>query len=230
MPNFLLKIVFVRSLFYDNLFLRRFEFLRFRYLLFFLFWFGFQCNSVGELEKKIQIQQSMALILVGEPNSKSKYAPSPQEVDASIYVLEALESQNLITPEAIQNSVADYAALNQFTPQTAAAIDSEATAWANGNPIPKKVLTQTELQVVIEQKTQKMNIFYQNALADIKTISDDKLDIVRTNSYIGVYAYSLIKDSLGGLSDSEKKLIQENLNWLIRLRKESIDELARRGR
>lgn len=230
MLNFLLKTVFRRPLFSENRLLKSCKFTRSRYLLFSLSLFVLQCNSAVELEKKIQIQQSMSLILVGESNSKSKYAPSTQEVDASIYVLEALESQGLLNPEAIQNSVVDYAALNQYTPQTATAIDSEAEAWANGNPIPKKVLTQVELQEVIEQKTQKMNVFYQNALADIKTISDDKLEIVRTNSYIGVYAYSLIKDSLGGLSDPEKKLIQENLNWLIHLRKESIDESARRGR
>ncbi|ALO25280.1 hypothetical protein [Leptospira borgpetersenii] len=162
-----------------------------------------------------------------DPNAK--YLPSETEIQSSIEFERNLEDQQLLTPEALQKTTADFSSLNKYVSLTPAQMDAEAQAWANGTPLPDKTLTQEELKARYEAKITQMNSYYESALTDIPKLSTLQLNNLRSNSYIGVFAYSYLQDYFAELPQQEKEIIEKNLNWLVNLRKAAIDEMAQRG-
>lgn len=75
-----------------------------------------------------------------------------------------------------------------------------------------------------------MNHFYAKALEEVPKLSSLQLSHLRGNSFLGVFAYSYLKDYFVSLPESEKQIIETNLQWLVSLRKAAIDEAVRRGK
>ncbi|WP_241686935.1 hypothetical protein [Leptospira stimsonii] len=140
-----------------------------------------------------------------------------------------LESQELLTPEALQKTTADFSSLNKYVVLSPAEIDAEAQAWKNGTPLPPKTLTPAEQQARYEAKLNQMNSFYGSALTEVPKLSTLQLTNLRSNSFIGIFAYSYLQDYIAELPDQEKQIIEKNLAWLVSLRKAAIDEIATRG-
>ncbi|WP_235594593.1 hypothetical protein [Leptospira santarosai] len=140
-----------------------------------------------------------------------------------------LESQDLLTPEALQKTTSDFSSLNKYVVLSPTEIDAEAQAWKTGTPLPPKTLTQAELQARYEAKLNQMNSYYGSALTEVPELSTLQLANLRSNSFIGIFAHSYLQDYITELPDQEKQILEKNLAWLVSLRKAAIDEVAKRG-
>ncbi|MDI7230085.1 hypothetical protein QMM87_15655 [Leptospira santarosai] len=215
--------------------------------IFTLFIFHLNCGefvSPDPKARKREITQKITPLLLGirnpidsnqpptnsssyDPNAK--YLPSETEIQTSIEFEKSLEDQDLLKPEALQKTTSDFSALNKYVVLSPTEIDAEAQAWKNGTPLPEKTLTSEELKARYEAKITQMNSYYGSALTDIPKLSTLQLNNLRSNSYIGVFAYSHLQEYFSDLPQQEKEIIEKNLNWLVNLRKAAIDEMAKRG-
>lgn len=100
----------------------------------------------------------------------------------------------------------------------------------NGTPLPERTLSVSEQEARYQDKKNLMNDFYAKALEEVPKLSSLQLSHLRGNSFLGVFAYSYLKDYLVSLPESEKQIIETNLQWLVSLRKAAIDEAAKRGK
>ncbi|WP_205872828.1 hypothetical protein [Leptospira kmetyi] len=215
-------------------------------MIFTLFLFSLNCGEFATPDpkaRKKEITQKITPLLLGIRNPSSnpspsnstpfdpnaKYLPSEVEIQTSIEFEKSLEEQDLLTPEALQKTTTDFSSLNKYVNLTPAQMDAEAQAWANGTPLPEKTLTPEELKARYEAKMAQMNTYYGSALTDIPKLSTLQLNNLRSNSYLGIFAYSYLQDYLAELPPQEKEIIEKNLNWLVSLRKAAIDEMAQRG-
>lgn len=162
-----------------------------------------------------------------DPNAK--YLPSEEEIHTTLELEKNLESQNLLTPEALQKTTSDFSSLNRYVVLSPTEIDAEASAWKNGTPLPPKRLTVEEQQARYEAKLNQMNSYYESALTDVPKLSTLQLVNLRSNSFIGIFAHSYLQDYIKELPNQEKQIIEKNLAWLVSLRKAAIDEIAKRG-
>ncbi|WP_235594887.1 hypothetical protein [Leptospira santarosai] len=162
-----------------------------------------------------------------DPNAK--YLPSETEIQTSLELEKSLEDQDLLKPEALQKTTSDFSALNKYVVLSPTEIDAEAQAWKNGTPLPEKTLTSEELKARYEAKITQMNSYYGSALTEVPKLSTLQLANLRSNSFIGIFAYSYLQDYITELSDQEKQILEKNLAWLVSLRKAAIDEITKRG-
>lgn len=143
---------------------------------------------------------------------------------------EGLDAQKLLTPESLQKTTSDFTKLNQYVFLSPTEIDEEALAWKNGTQLPQRTLSPSEQEARYQEKVKSMNDFYAKALEDVSKLSSKQLSHLRGNSFLGVVAHSYLMDYFANLPESEKQIIETNLQWLVALRKAAIDEAARRGR
>ncbi|PKA10258.1 hypothetical protein CH372_20365, partial [Leptospira meyeri] len=106
-------------------------------------------------------------------------------------------------------------------------MDEEALAWKNGTPLPQRTLSVNEQTARYQDKINLMNDFYSKALEEVPKLSTLQLSHLRGNSFLGVFAHSYLMDYFVNLPESEKKIIETNLQWLVSLRKAAIDEAIR---
>ncbi|MBM9578915.1 hypothetical protein JWG45_17350 [Leptospira sp. 201903070] len=216
--------------------------------LFTLFLFQMNCGDFTAPDprlRKKQLTQKLTPLLLGIRNPDSsnqnspsnsnsydpnaKYLPSDEEIHATLELEKNLESQELLTPEALQKTTSDFSSLNKYVVLSPSEIDAEAQAWKNGTPLPPKTLTPEEQQARYESKLNQMNSYYGSALTDVPKLSTLQLTNLRSNSFIGIFAYSYLQDYITELPDQEKQILEKNLAWLVSLRKAAIDEIAKRG-
>ncbi|EMO68677.1 hypothetical protein LEP1GSC132_0391 [Leptospira kirschneri str. 200803703] len=162
-----------------------------------------------------------------DPNAK--YLPSEEEIHITLELEKNLESQDLLTPEALQKTATDFSSLNKYVVLSPAQIDAEAIAWKNGTPLAPKTLTPEEQQARYESKLNQMNSYYGSSLTDVPKLSTLQLSNLRSNSFIGIFAHSYLQDYITELPEQEKQILEKNLAWLVSLRKAAIDEIAKRG-
>lgn len=158
------------------------------------------------------------------------YFPNEEELNASLSMEEGLDSQKLLTPESLAKTTSDFTDLNKYVFLSPAEMDEEALAWKNGTPVPQRTLSANELETRYQEKKNLMNHFYAKALEEVPKLSSLQLSHLRGNSFLGVFAYSYLKDYFVSLPESEKQIIETNLQWLVSLRKAAIDEAVRRGK
>lgn len=163
-----------------------------------------------------------------DPNSI--YFPSEEELAASLSMEEGLDAQKLLTPESLQKTTSDFTKLNQYVFLSPTEIDEEALAWKNGNPQLPRTFSESEQAARYQEKIRTMNDFYAKALEDVPKLSSMQLSHLRGNSFLGVVAHSYLMDYFVNLPESEKQIIETNLQWLVALRKAAIDEAIRRGK
>ncbi|EMO58388.1 hypothetical protein LEP1GSC161_2753 [Leptospira santarosai str. CBC1416] len=215
--------------------------------IFTLFIFHLSCGEISSPDpkaRKKEITQKIAPLLLGirspidsnqpptnsnsyDPNAK--YLPSETEIQTSLELEKSLEDQDLLKPEALQKTTSDFSALNKYVVLSPTEIDAEAQAWKNGTPLPEKTLTSEELKARYEAKITQMTSYYGSALTEIPKLSTLQLANLRSNSFIGIFAYSYLQDYITELPDQEKQILEKNLAWLVSLRKAAIDEIAKRG-
>ncbi|ONF90891.1 hypothetical protein [Leptospira santarosai] len=215
--------------------------------MFTLFIFHLNCGELSSPDpkaRKKEITQKITPLLLGirspidsnqpptnsssyDPNAK--YLPSETEIQTSLELEKNLESQDLLTPGALQKTTSDFSSLNKYVVLSPTEIDAEAQAWKNGTPLPEKTLSSEELKARYEAKITQMNSYYGSALTEVPKLSTLQLNNLRSNSYIGVFAYSYLQEYFSDLPQQEKEIIEKNLNWLVNLRKAAIDEMAQRG-
>ncbi len=217
-------------------------------LLFALFIFQTNCGDFTAPDpraRKKELTQKLTPLLLGIRNPDSsnqtspsnsnsydpnaKYLPSDEEIHATLELEKNLESQDLLTPEALQKTTSDFSSLNKYVVLSPTEIDAEAQAWKTGTPLPPKTLTQAELQARYEAKLNQMNSYYGSALTEVPELSTLQLANLRSNSFIGIFAHSYLQDYITELPDQEKQILEKNLAWLVSLRKAAIDEVAKRG-
>lgn len=217
-------------------------------LLLTLFIFQLNCGDFTPPDpqaRKKELTQKLTPLLLGirDPNSinqnttpnptpydpNAKYLPSEEEIHTTLELEKNLESQDLLTPEALQKTTSDFSSLNKNVVLSPAQIDAEAIAWKNGTPLPPKTLTAEEQQARYESKLNQMNSYYGSALTEVPKLSTLQLANLRSNSFIGIFAYSYLQDYITELPDQEKQILEKNLAWLVSLRKAAIDEIAKRG-
>ncbi|MBM9590374.1 hypothetical protein JWG41_07955 [Leptospira sp. 201903075] len=173
-------------------------------------------------------QEGHNITNVYDPNAI--YYPSEEELTASLSLEEGLDAQKLLTPESLQKTTSDFTELNKYVFLSPAEMDEEALAWKNGTPLPLRTLSANEQETRYQDKKNLMNDFYSKALEEVPKLSSMQLSHLRGNAFLGVFAYSYLKDYFVSLPEREKQIIETNLHWLVSLRKAAIDEAVRRGK
>jgi hypothetical protein len=165
------------------------------------------------------------------------YALNAEEIE----IYSTMENQELSIAHLIaspEKQVESFAELMTFLYPTPEQIDQEINAWAVRNGInPPPAGQAIDLNYMppkltreqgIERDRSEMNNFFGNILSFIPQLSSYQLSVIRINSVTGIRAYYTLKDYLLSNPKLDAGLVQENLNWHIRIRQAAIDEQLKR--